>query len=226
MLNGSKSSLGLFLWYHHMAIKDLLFYTRKGGKVLDLGCGTGQLTERIPESFEIYALDLSSASLSLTRKRSRKSEVICASVMNLPFRSETFDAVVTTEVIEHVLDHKLMIRDVLRTLCSNGVLILTTVIKGSISGHHRNMFGERVLSTNHLHEYSSVDSLIDVIQRSSNWRLMLLKKYTKRITYSLKHMLCRIFGAHVKNFPTINIPIPFYYHTAYLSFRKVLTNCV
>jgi ubiquinone/menaquinone biosynthesis C-methylase UbiE len=86
---------------------------RPGAKVLDAGCGTGLLTLALLKvcdlPVEITAIDLSATSIATARRavkeqRGRAQSVLFAqaNVLSLPFRDQTFDAIVTSGVLEYV----------------------------------------------------------------------------------------------------------------------------
>lgn len=65
--------------------------------VLDAGCGNGMLTRVLRSRFHTVGVDLSYAAL-----RSLNQPKCQANLISLPFESGQFDAVVVTEVIEHL----------------------------------------------------------------------------------------------------------------------------
>lgn len=83
-------------------------YGVKKGKLLDLGCGTGNLTvrfERLGFS-DITGCDLSQSMLNSAVKKSKNIKWLCSDMRELPFESE-FDAVIATlDSINHLKDKK------------------------------------------------------------------------------------------------------------------------
>lgn len=97
-----------------------------GKKVLEYGCGLGQLSVLLAKSgATVYAFDISEASVRLTRERAEINEVadrvivIVAAGENLPFADETFDVVVGKAVLHH-LNVDLSARHLYRVLKENG----------------------------------------------------------------------------------------------------------
>ena len=77
-------------------------YLQPGDRVIDVGCGPGRGTMfLVQEDFDTFAVDLSMASLTLAKKRTPGAVFICASNLNLPFPTGSFDAVVSDGVIHH-----------------------------------------------------------------------------------------------------------------------------
>lgn len=89
------------------------------GVVLDVGCGNKPYAELF-DADRYVGIDLPS---NLTRSSVVDSY---ASALALPFRAEVFDAVVCSEVLEHVPDPERLFREVRRVLRSGGHLVLTT----------------------------------------------------------------------------------------------------
>jgi len=74
------------------------------GRILDAGCGTGGTLEWLRAQFpqaQVIGLDLASDALGYV-KRSGAFCVLQASVAQLPFRSSTFDLVLSFDVLQHV----------------------------------------------------------------------------------------------------------------------------
>ncbi len=76
----------------------------RGLEVCDLGCGRGILTRRLCESeaATVTAVDISAAYLKVLAG-SPRVRAILADAENLPFR-DAFDVIVSTDVMEHVLN--------------------------------------------------------------------------------------------------------------------------
>jgi 2-polyprenyl-3-methyl-5-hydroxy-6-metoxy-1,4-benzoquinol methylase len=77
-------------------------YTHDCLKVLDVGCGTGNLSQDVKRYFpEVYGVDIDPVAAKEAKK---KIDVIIASAEFLPFRKDVFDAVISNQVIEHVMN--------------------------------------------------------------------------------------------------------------------------
>jgi len=66
------------------------------------------------------ALDNVSSPFQFSYKQDHTLDVI-GDIMSLPFRSEAFDAVVCTQVIEHVPEPRKLVREVSRVLKGGGI---------------------------------------------------------------------------------------------------------
>lgn len=101
-----------------------LLEKEKRGKLLDVGCGGGWLSKRAKDSgFDVVACDLNS------RRFKFHSEIEFKKVdLNqiLPFEDKRFDYVVFLEVIEHIENPQLALREFFRILNREGTLFLST----------------------------------------------------------------------------------------------------
>ena len=73
-----------------------------GGRVLDVGCGTGTLLKALPERYEKVGIDPSQQMLD--HGAAPGLELICASADDLPFADAAFDVAVTVAVLHHLID--------------------------------------------------------------------------------------------------------------------------
>jgi ubiquinone/menaquinone biosynthesis C-methylase UbiE len=95
---------------------------------LDAGCGDGRylaaLETELPE--RIAGVDISERILETARARVPRADLRQANLESLPFADAEFDLVLSSQVIEHVLDAAAAARELARVLRPGGVLILST----------------------------------------------------------------------------------------------------
>ena len=93
-------------------------------RVLDLGCGTGygtsELAEALPQAFAVDRISPDPAA------RHPRAAFIRADAAHLPLRPETFDMVVSFQVIEHLEDPEPYLDAIARLLGPGGVALITT----------------------------------------------------------------------------------------------------
>lgn len=114
--------------------KIIGLYKSSNAKLLDLGCGTGLtlgiLAQKFPKSF---GCDIDREAIEATRKVLKKVGVEIPLLVydgrKLPFKGNEFDVVTSIEVIEHVEDPKLFLKEVSRVLKEDGILHITTANK-------------------------------------------------------------------------------------------------
>jgi 2-polyprenyl-3-methyl-5-hydroxy-6-metoxy-1,4-benzoquinol methylase len=95
-------------------------------RILDLGSGTGWLTEELASFGEAVGVELSERAVELARERYPHAEFIAGNILEMPLPAGRFDIVVSQEVIAHVSDQPAYLQVALRSLAPGGHLILTT----------------------------------------------------------------------------------------------------
>jgi ubiquinone/menaquinone biosynthesis C-methylase UbiE len=93
-----------------------------GGRVLDLGCGTGRNLPLCGRGTRIVGLDPCRASLLKARRRTPGVPLVRARAEALPFRDGAFDTVVSGLVFCSVTDPPRSLAEVRRVLRPGGVL--------------------------------------------------------------------------------------------------------
>ncbi|MBW6451233.1 MAG: class I SAM-dependent methyltransferase [DPANN group archaeon] len=97
---------------------------KKNHTVLDLGSGEGYITKILmSKSKDVYAVDIDFDKVKLLSKLNPKSSY--ANGSELPFKNESFDVIVCSEVMEHIKDLDYFLKNVRSVLKKNGVFIVT-----------------------------------------------------------------------------------------------------
>jgi len=121
--------------FHPGRINDLMGDIKKdlvGKETLDLGCGPRLLGSKANVDLCIYSNSKTSGSF------------VIASGEYLPFKDESFDAVTSIEVIEHVHNPTLLLVEIKRVLRKGGVLYMTTPNAAHLSITLRYLIGHRL----------------------------------------------------------------------------------
>lgn len=99
-------------------------------RVLDVGCGTGQLAHRLrvtSAGVQVVGCDFSLGMLRTARDRDHGIAWIQGDAMRLPFAGDAFDAVVSTQAFHWFPDQRTALREIARVLRPGGTLVLTVV---------------------------------------------------------------------------------------------------
>jgi methionine biosynthesis protein MetW len=100
---------------------------RRGGRLLDVGCGRGAVASLLSERFdEVHGVDTDAEALATAAERGVAVAQVDLDRERLPFEDGSFDAVVSLDVIEHVLDPAAFVRELARVLRSGGRVYLAT----------------------------------------------------------------------------------------------------
>lgn len=96
-------------------------YAAPGSKILDVGVGLGRLLSRFPE-LERYGMDISRGYLQVSQGKG--IQVCCSKIEDMPYRENSFDLVVCTDVLEHVVDLNAAVRNLIHVTKPGGYLIV------------------------------------------------------------------------------------------------------
>jgi ubiquinone/menaquinone biosynthesis C-methylase UbiE len=101
-----------------------------GASILDAGAGTGERTLavlRYCQPKEVVALDASAAMLAIARSKIYDPRVrfVQGDSRQLPFTDQTFDVVVCTWVIETLDDPRAAVKEFIRVIKPDGLVLLT-----------------------------------------------------------------------------------------------------
>ena len=98
-------------------------------RVLDVGCNTGYGTNILCKSAgKVIGVDVSESAIELANDQygHRGIEFLNIDGQDLPFEDQSFDFVVSFQVIEHIVDYSKFINEMKRVLTLDGVIIFTT----------------------------------------------------------------------------------------------------
>lgn len=127
--------------------------------VLDLGCGGGHLLARLAAlipTAQLVGLDYSLSAIAEARRVVPSAQLVVADALEPPFPSGTFDAVLCTNLWEHVDSPVALARSMHRVLKPGGQLVLSTPSRYRFQNLRRALRGRDMafMSTMHVTEYS------------------------------------------------------------------------
>ena len=99
---------------------------------LDLGCGTGQLTEALLKQYpksNVLALDLAKNMVAKSKKKGgwfRKAMGVCADVNQMPIKNNSVDLLISSLMLQWCDDLPTVFQGLANTMKSGGLLLFTT----------------------------------------------------------------------------------------------------
>jgi ubiquinone/menaquinone biosynthesis C-methylase UbiE len=103
---------------------------RRGGRILEVGVGTGRIASDIArEDLSIVGVDSSAGMLKACRDklrllRRKEISLVQGDGLSLPFADQSFDSCVSINVFSHLEDHKKVFSEVSRVLKDEGFFVV------------------------------------------------------------------------------------------------------
>lgn len=104
-------------------------------KILDIGTGTGKMFELLSQYGGVTGIDNSRIAIKFCRERG-VTNVINADAQSIPFKDFSFDFVCAMDIIEHLNNDIISVREFYRVLRRNGILLLTVPAFMFLWGSH------------------------------------------------------------------------------------------
>lgn len=107
----------------HLAIRDGF----RPKTILEVGCAGGHLSGLLAQIFpkaQITGVDVYGSAIKEAKKRFPNLNFKVADAHKLPFRTSSFDLVVSSETIEHVINPARMLEEISRVMRQNGRAII------------------------------------------------------------------------------------------------------
>jgi len=136
-------------------MRDVLCQTHRKGYLLDVGCGEGALLNY--SGLKGIGVDLHPDRLALAKDAGIAS--VHADGNTLPFQNDTFSTVVSMEVLEHVPDMQVMMKEVHRILDVGGMWVIS-VPSVTLRSLHKMKKSRKAIyldEKEHYREFSAVD---------------------------------------------------------------------
>jgi SAM-dependent methyltransferase len=103
--------------------------------ILNIGAATGRSSEWLADFGRVASLEYDADCCRLTRERTGL-DIVQGSILELPWPDESFDLACAFDVIEHVEDDRLAVREMRRVVRPGGMLFVTVPACGFLWGEH------------------------------------------------------------------------------------------
>ena len=154
----------------HNRSEEIYIFAHPVGLILDIGCGEGakmDYFETLGTTKEVIGVDIAESILN------GKPNRICADAQYLPFKSNTFDSIICSEVLEHLPNPELCVKDIHRVLKRKGIVFFSTPVLNIhfpiLIPIFRKISGAESAKVEHLHVFSAkkichiIDGYLEIV---------------------------------------------------------------
>lgn len=124
--NGVENNFFQKFWHLNKLKAILGLINCPPSRVLDVGCASGWFLSKISQSFpeaKCLGIDPYAKAVKYGQKKYQNLLLIKADGHRLPFKSQSFDLIICTEVLEHVLNPGKVVKEIGRVLDYHGTAI-------------------------------------------------------------------------------------------------------
>lgn len=134
-----------------LSFKEKSSHKRTGLRILDAGCGTGGLLDRL-RSNRAYGIDISEEAIKFCKSR-KINNVIRASVSSIPFSRDFFDLIISLDVLYHswVKNDIAVLKEFYRVLDRDGILLLNLPAYDFLRSQH-----DKAIHTRHRYTHKEL----------------------------------------------------------------------
>lgn len=126
-------------------LEEFLEELPRGAKVLEVGCGGGQMAAELLQrrgDLNLTGLDLSPEQVARSQKRAPAGRFVEGSALALPFDDASFDGVFSIASIKHWPDQRKGVSECVRVLRPGGRLIIAEANRACTLDDARNFVGQ------------------------------------------------------------------------------------
>jgi trans-aconitate methyltransferase len=204
---GLYESKHAFVWQHGAQLLDLL-QPRPGERILDLGCGTGQLTAQVAAAgASVLGIDLSQEMIATARRNYPDLQLDIADARRLPYQAE-FDAVLSNAVLHWVLEAEDVAHSVARALKPGGRFVAEFGGRGNVQNllgglqrACRRVLGEEVASPWYFPSIAAYATLVEKAGLEATYAILFDRPTPLEGDTGLRHWVTMFGNPFLKRVP-------------------------
>lgn len=124
-----------FIARRRLALQLLARHVPKGSTLLDVGCGTGAGLSAFSAECKTFGADFSDLALGFCSERGIP-RLVQADAQALPLSTDSFDAVISLDTVEHIPDDHAAVSEIKRILKPGGTFIINVPAYKWLWGPH------------------------------------------------------------------------------------------
>lgn len=142
----SLESMSQAIWYNNWTLSKFQSFIK--GDILEIGCGIGNFTKYLEKYGSVYAIDIDKNYINQTKK---KVDNVVVGLGNLEtgdyfFKPRKFDTIICLNVLEHIKNDSVAIKNIHKLLKPTGHLIL-------LIPSHPSLYGQIDRAVDHYRRY-------------------------------------------------------------------------
>lgn len=132
-ISGFTKYMGKYYWARRFYAKLIERVTPKGTRVLEIGCGFGDLLSFLEKDFQTVGADVSKDAIQQAKKKLKKTNLYVMKVQELQrLGRNKFETIIASHILEHLKDPKTVIETVAKMLKRGGIFFIVVPNPDSI----------------------------------------------------------------------------------------------
>lgn len=124
----SPNPLEKMLWKKKKEIIGQILQNLSVKTIIDVGCGDGRLIDIMPPRIIYTGIDISPTQIKeakkyIRQKKQNKASILLGDVTKMPFSTNSFDAALACDIVEHVLYPVTLFNELRRVVKKDGYII-------------------------------------------------------------------------------------------------------
>ncbi|WIF94040.1 class I SAM-dependent methyltransferase [Caminicella sporogenes] len=159
-----KTKFGSFIDMVETDLAFKLFKPKRGMRILDIGCGTGNFSIKLAKmGCKVIGIDISDEMLKIARKKAKKEgldiEFYNMDVYNLRFEDDYFDGAFSMAAFEFIKEPERAIEEIFRVVKKKSQIMIGTINKDSKWGK---LYLSEEFQKNSVFKYADFKTLDDL----------------------------------------------------------------
>ncbi len=161
-------------------LSRLDWMTIKPKRIVDIGCGTGEMSQllqmRFPEA-QVLSLDLSESMLVFAKQQYAQGQYVCADANVLPLGNQSVDLLFVNFVLSWQADFKCFLAECRRVLAPDGLLMVNAIGPDTLSEWRGDLQNEHLPCFMDMHDLGDMllqagfsDPVVDVNDYTANYQ--------------------------------------------------------